>query len=412
VVRGQHIANIGDPRTPPHLHFEMRTHMPDEPGSGYWPVDPTEAGWLPPSPFIWNQRMAAMPGTLWTRPFSAAGTQYIDELDGDTLIVLQDGQLIGLDETDGSLRWQQAITDTTSALLADSQSLLYATNKMGQLSAYPLLAGEEGAKTVTEEPVWQVQLDGAGSPTLLPLPDSGVVISVRQVVTAVSAEGEVLWQAELAQRPFDWLLTDNQLILTGSGQQGSIYALTTDGLQTWPISLSGQLAQVGEQIWLYGTEGLYRLDPATMTAEPLYPLPLSRGNLVNMITLPDGGALIAHRDRYDSRLIAFNSDGSVQWQRSYAALGLGELRLLLHDDQPLLLVQTGSDITTQFKLYAIDMPNSMLRHIFTGGSRTPQPNDTWLASVDDELLLLNVGGGSMVGMEVETAVSTINSADN
>ena len=379
--------------------------MPDEPGPGYWPVDPTEAGWLPPSPFIWNQRMAAMPGALWTRPFSAEGTQYIDQVDGDTLLILEAGQLTGLDRGDGSLRWQQAMTETTSALLADSQSLLYATNKMGQLSAYPLLASEEATTPLAEEPVWQVQLDGVGSPTLLPLPDDGLVISVRQEVTAVSAEGVVLWQAELAQRPFDWLLTDNQLILMSSGQQGSIYSLTAAGLQAWPISLSGQLAQVGEQIWLYGTEGLYRLDPATMTAEPLYPLPLSRGNLVNMITLPDGGAMIAHRDRYDSRLIAFNPDGSVQWQRSYAELGLGELRLLLHNDQPLLLLQTGSDITTQFKLYAIDMPNSTMHHIFTGGSRTPQPNDNWLVSVNDELLLINVGGGSMVGLDVETAVS-------
>ena len=232
-------------------------------------------------------------------------------------------------------------------------------------------------------------------------------------VTAVSADGELLWQGELEKRPFDWLLTDDQLILTANGQQGSIYSLTAAGLQVWPVSLNGKLIQVGEQIWLYGTEGLYRLDPVAMTADYLYPLPQSRGNLVNMIALPDGGVLIAHRDRFDSRLIAFNPDGSVQWQRSYAALGLGNLRLLLHNDQPYLLQQTGSDITTQFKLYAIDMPNSTLRHIFTGGTRTPLPEDNWVVSVDDELLLLlNVGGGSMVGLDVETAVSVINSADN
>lgn len=403
VVRGQKIAEIGQPRTPPHLHFEMRTHMPDEPGPGYWPVDPTEAGWLAPSPFIWNQRMAAMPGAVWTRPFTTAGTQYIDEIDGDTLLVLEDGQLIGLNEDDGSLRWQQAITETvTSAMLADNQSLLYATTREGQLAAFPLLTDGEDTTPLAEISLWQVDLNGVGSPTLLPLPGGGVVVSVRQHVTAVSAKGEILWQAELEQRPFDWLLMDDQLILTTAGQQGPIYSLTTAGLQTWPVSLNGQLIQVGEQIWLYDTEGLYRLDPAAMTAELLYPLSLSRGNLVNMIALPDGGALIAHRDRYDARLIAFNADGSVQWQRSYTELGLGELRLLLHNDQPLLLMQTGSDITTQFKLYAIDMPNSTLHHLFTGGSRTPQRDDNWLVSVNDELLLINVGGGSMVGLDVET----------
>ncbi len=405
VVRGQKIAEIGQPRTPPHLHFEMRTHMPDEPGQGYWPVDPTEAGWLPPSPFIWNQRMAAMPGVVWTRPFSTEGTRYIDQVDGNTLMVLEDGQLVGLDAADGSLRWQHALTETvTSAMVDASQPWLYATDQSGQLAAFSLLTGAEETTPLAADPRWLVDLDGVGAPTLLPLPDGGVVVSVRQDLTAVSANGDLLWQAELEQRPFDWLLTDDQLILTSSGQQGSIYSLTAAGLQAWPISLSGHLIQVGEQIWLYSHEGLYRLDPAAMTVEQLAPLALSRGNLVNIIALPDGGALIAHRDRDDARLIAFNPDGSVQWQRSYAQLGLGDLRLLRHNDRPYLLLQTGSDITTQFKLFAIDIPNSTLHHIFTGGSRTPQPNDNWFVSVNDELLLLNVGGGSMVGLDVETAV--------
>ena len=400
VERGQHIANIGDPRTPPHLHFEMRTHMPDEPGQGYWHVDPTEAGWLAPSPFIWNQRMAAMPGAVWTRPFSTAGTHYIDALDGETFLALEAGQLMGLNKADGSLRWQQPMTNTiTSALLSDTHSLLYATTDTGQLAAYPLETDEEVAPTMAAEPLWQVELDGGRWPTLRPLPNGGVVVSNQQDITAVSADGELLWQAELEKRPFDWLLTDNQLILTNSGQQGPIYTLTAAGHDTWPVSLSGKLVQAGEQVWLYGTEGLYRLDPAAKTADLLVPLAQSRGNLVDPIALPAGGALIAHRDRYDSRLIAFAADGTVQWQHSYAELGLGELRLLLHDNQPYLLQQTGSDITTQFKLYAIDIPNATLHHIFTGGSRTPLLEDNWLVSVDDDLLLLNVGGGSMVGLD-------------
>ncbi|MBE2223006.1 MAG: peptidoglycan DD-metalloendopeptidase family protein [Anaerolineae bacterium] len=400
VVRGQHIANIGKPRTPPHLHFEIRTHMPDEPGRGYWSVDPTEAGWLAPSPFIWNQRMAAMPGTVWTRPFSAAATQYIDQVDGETFLALEAGQLIALNKRDGTLRWQQPMTNTvTSALLDADHALLYATTDTGELSALPLLPGEKNTTIMAEEPLWQVELDGVSSPTLLPLPAGGVVVLVRQGITAVSATGELLWQAELEKRPFDWLLTEDQLILTSTGQQGPIYSLTAAEHKAWPVSLSGKLLQVGEHIWLYGTEGLYRLNPAALTADLLYPLAQSRGNLVDIISLPDGGALIAHQDRDDARLIAFAADGAVQWQRSYAELGLGELRLLLHNSQPYLLQQTGSDITTQFKLYAIDITNSTLRHIFTGGTRTPLPEDNWLVSVDDDLLVLNVGGGSMVGLE-------------
>jgi len=35
VTRGERVGAIGRPTTGPHLHFEIRTHMPDEPGTGY-----------------------------------------------------------------------------------------------------------------------------------------------------------------------------------------------------------------------------------------------------------------------------------------------------------------------------------------------------------------------------------------
>ncbi|MCA9920834.1 MAG: M23 family metallopeptidase, partial [Anaerolineales bacterium] len=74
VVRGDQVGNIGQPRTTPHLHFEIRTQAPYETLTGYWPVDPTLAGWLPPSQTIWQQRIAASPGVEWIRPFTHAGT--------------------------------------------------------------------------------------------------------------------------------------------------------------------------------------------------------------------------------------------------------------------------------------------------------------------------------------------------
>jgi murein DD-endopeptidase MepM/ murein hydrolase activator NlpD len=411
VVRGQKIAQIGQPRTPPHLHFEIRTHMPDEPGPGYWPVDPTEVGWLPPSQFIWNNRMASMPGVVWTRPFTAEGVQNIDLVNGDTLIALEDDQLIGLNVADGRLHWRHAITQTVASVIVGAgQSLLYMADWSGQVAAYPLLEVAEGTTTLSQDPLWHLDLEMVGSATLLPLPGGGVVVSVSQELIAVSANGDVLWRAKTEQRPFDWLLTDDRLILTVSGRQDLICSITASGLQAWPIPLYGRPISVGDQIWLYAEEGLYRLDPAAMTAELLYQLPQSYLGLGSIVALSDNGAMIAHRERGDSRLIAFNHDGTVQWQRSYAQIGAGELRLLLHNEQPYLLIQSGSDMSTQLILYAIDRQHSALRHIFTGGTRTPLPGGDWFVSVNDGLLLINVGGGSMAALDPDMALSLINAS--
>ncbi len=413
VVRGQKIARIGQPRTPPHLHFEIRTHMPDEPGRGYWPVDPTEAGWLPPSLFIWNNRMASMPGVVWTRPFAAEDTQYIDVVNGDTLILLEDDQLLGLNVADGRLRWQSAITETVSSALVDAgRSLLYTADWSGEVAAYPLLEGEEGTTPLAADPLWQVDLGMMGSPALLPLPGGGLVVSIWEDLTAVSADGDVLWRVKLEQRPFDWLLTDDRLILTVAAPRGPLYSITASGLQAWPVPLNGHPISAGDRIWLYDDEGLYRLDPEARSADLLYRLPQGFLGLGSIIALPEGGVMIAHREQADSRLIAFNPDGTVEWQRSTAQLGTGELRLLLHNDQPYLLLLSGRDLSTQLLLYAIDRQNSVLFHIFIAGTRAPLPGGNWVVSANDDLLLINVGGGSMAALDPGRAVYLINASAN
>ncbi|MCA9978512.1 MAG: peptidoglycan DD-metalloendopeptidase family protein [Anaerolineales bacterium] len=408
VVRGQKIAEIGEPRTPPHLHFEIRTHMPEEPGPGYWPTDPTEVGWLPPSQFIWEKRMAAQKGVVWTRPFTTEGTQNIGLIDEETLVIKEGSQLIGLGVSDGQLRWQQTFTDTVTTAIFDAvEPLLYTGSRLGQVAAYPLLEADNGTTSFSEEPLWQTDLALVGSPLLLPLPGGGVVVSVRQALTAVATDGAILWQAEIAQRLFDWVSTTDGLILTVSGRDGPLYSLTASGLQAWPVAMNGRARSVGNQIWLYADDGLYRLDLAALTAELLYQLPQSFMGLGSIIALPDGGALIAHQERGDRRLIAFNADGTVQWERSYAQLGTGESRLLLHNGRPYLLLQTGSDITTQFFLYAIDRENSGLTHIFTGGTREPILGDNWVVSLNENLLLMNIGGGSMAVLDVAAAYQPI-----
>ncbi len=74
VTRGEQIGRIGKPRGRPHLHFEIRTIYPDRPGPGYWSVDPTLAGWKPPTEYIWDQRLSTSPGVQWTRSFTPSNS--------------------------------------------------------------------------------------------------------------------------------------------------------------------------------------------------------------------------------------------------------------------------------------------------------------------------------------------------
>lgn len=61
VARGEPIGRIGDPVSGPHLHFEIRAILPDEPGPGYVWGDPAAQGWLSPTDIILRQRSRALP---------------------------------------------------------------------------------------------------------------------------------------------------------------------------------------------------------------------------------------------------------------------------------------------------------------------------------------------------------------
>ena len=96
VARGDKVGVLGQPRTPAHLHFEIRTHMPDRPGPGYWPSDPTAAGWLPPSNYIIYRRKASAPGLRWLRPLSAIATKFAGQIDATTFIVVEKRAVVGI----------------------------------------------------------------------------------------------------------------------------------------------------------------------------------------------------------------------------------------------------------------------------------------------------------------------------
>jgi len=402
VTRGEQVGNIGKPRTSPHLHFEIRTHMPYIPGPGYWPEDPTTAGWLPPSATIWQERLAAAPGVQWVR---SEASQLIGQIDEQTLVVLAKGELLGLNQANGRVRWRYTLADESrleAAALDVVQPLMYLANQFGHITA---VSPPDTQLIFT--PRWEVDVGTTGLPTLLPLPGGGVLLLVRQWLIAISDEGTELWRAELPARPFRWATTPGLLAITTDNETAGLWTIDQDGLTPWQTP-GGLPAINNGNVWVYTASGLYQLNQQTGAADWL--LSLSAGFLHDgaITALPDGGVLLVHTDLFDRRLIALSGDGSLRWERSLREIGAGDVALVVNNGRVYLLTQTANN-TSAVTIFAVDLEGPHLERLFVGGSRTPRPAETWVAPGED-WLLVNIGGGHLVAWQPLTAQDIIESS--
>ena len=105
---------------------------------------------------------------------------------------------------------------------------------------------------------------------------------------------------------------------------------------------------------------------------------------------------MAHLDSADRRLLRFDANGNLLWERSFARQINGRPRLLLVGERPYLLAEDTISGSSYLSLYAIDLDGARLSHIFSGGTRSPIAADNWALPTDD-LILIQVGGGSLVG---------------
>lgn len=403
VTRGQQIAVIGRPRSSPHLHFEIRTQSPYAPLTGYWPEDPTTAGWLPPSQFIWNQRLSSAPGVQWVRPpvnRAVGGSKEVGVFNGDTLIILEGSTVVGLNLADGREQWRYDEGGLINNAALDTQRpLLYLSRHSGRLEAVSLLDTQgQTAAAPSFALLWEMELDPSfNTPILIPFPQGGVVVIARQWMNLLDADGQTRWTERTAVVPFAWASSDNQLFLSAIGLN-PLWRLDESGPRAWNAPAEGYPIVASGQAWLYSRDGLYRLDEATQTALLHYPLPSGSPTQGDAVALPDGGLLLAHSDRADSRLLAFNSDGSLRWERSYDGLVDGRVHLLAIGQVPYLIAQSGNDDNGILSLYAIDLLQGHLTHLFTGGSRTFVASETWMETADGRLLL-NIGGGHLLSFD-------------
>jgi murein DD-endopeptidase MepM/ murein hydrolase activator NlpD len=426
VTRGQKIGEIGQPRTPPHLHFEIRSHMPNEPGPGYWAVDPTEAGWIWPSQFIWQERIRSLPGTTWVQapslpeaaengPWPVGGTGYWTPIGGasqaaelpelqDVLIVVRDGQLQGLEMADGRLRWWLGRTPDLEVIqraqLDATGRQMYVAGRLGEVAAYDVAAfirpaGSRTSIASDTGPSWSLDLELIGSPTLMPLPGGGLIVATRQKMIGLSLDGDILWEAPTGTAPENWLVAGDQLLVAMSGRGGMLWSVMATGPAAWADMPSGRLALAGDKALLYRSDGLYLLDPVAQTAEQWFPLSQSFLGLGQVLAQPDGGLMLVHRDQADTRLLLLDGNGGLRWERSLRGLARSEYGLLAVDGRPYLISQRDAEGTSELLIMAVDLERAELTTVFRGGSRSPATADTWLKVTADGGLVISIGGGSL-----------------
>ncbi|MFO7679096.1 MAG: M23 family metallopeptidase [Chloroflexota bacterium] len=397
VRRGEHLGNIGKPRTSPHLHFEMRTHMPYAPGPGYWEEDPTTAGWLPPSQTIWNQRLVSSPGVSWLRPFAPTGSQPLGLWRDDAFLTIENGRLTTTNLENGSSQPSPlTYAEIESGLLHEQNKTLFLVTPEGLLQAF------------ADELLWEFELAGNGRSTLLPLPGGGVM-AVRGIeALGLSGDGDVLWRMEMGKRPFAWTLTADHLVYTAAAEENGTWVVAGTDPPAPMAHETGYPVALGEKVWLYAADGLYELHPES-EASLIYPLPPANLRLSHITALPDGGALVAHTDAYDRRLIAFNRDGELRWDVSIAHLIGGKAQLVVTDDQVLLAVQNSAEAQFQMPLYLVNPATGDLNHLFSGGSRASAYNDVWLLPAAAQIVV-NSAGGAILALHPVQAAAAITAA--
>ena len=385
VARGDVVGNIGKPRGRPHLHFEIRSIFPDRPGPGYWSVDPTLAGWKPPTEYIWDQRISTSPGVKWTRPLTPSNSMLAGLLISDTLAVVDRDQLLALAADTGRVQWSRPVSDTVrQAIVSADRATIYLTTISNTLQAIDA-AGDLR---------WQIPFTPTTRSVLIPSPDGGVIAHDGRDLIGLSPPGDRLWRIENLPPPIDWLHDNGDLLFTIDGDQPAVYRLDRSGQLKQIAPLAGRLAASGDHLLVYAPTALYRLSETPELLKQLDRTGYTQGSL---IVTPDGGVIIAHSGVDGRRLIALRPDGSLRWDRSIQKITGGAPQLIVIKNDVYAVTQEGD-------VWWIDQKLGEAQRVLDGTRLLTLPGSVRSVVTSDGTLIFDARGGRLIALDPRAGI--------
>ncbi|MEM8858240.1 MAG: M23 family metallopeptidase [Chloroflexota bacterium] len=403
VVRGQYLADVGKPRTPPHLHFEIRSHAPNETLGGYWSIDPTTAGWVWPSMRIWEERLRASAGVGWVKPLETTGIINLGQLPSGRFGILENYEFFAMDPATGrEFQFLSALERPTNAIVSGRKLFVTQENDVGLIFDF----NEDNSLNIRATAEFPTQPENN---LLMPRPGGGIVVASGQMLVGINDLGERIWQVENNGPLIDFAYTGEALYVGTAGTRTNLWKITPNSQPTQIANTVGRLAVSGSSLWIYTPETLYKLETNSDSSTPELIFNFPEGDLDrgDMVAQPQGGVLIAHVDRDDQRLFMFTAEGQKIWERSYRELPRSKQRLRNLNNQTYMIAQGGVQSAGDIAIYEIDIAGNNLEQLFLGGTRFPFPIDTWIDSLDDSSFVINIGGGPMALFNPQNALEAM-----
>lgn len=380
VERGTILGTIGWPsRGLPHLHYELRSFLPDDGGPGYVEDNPLLDGWFHPLDFT----------NLWRARLDPAANGYASFVDLPTLPpLLLDTGSIALASGTRLISYQPP---TTRLWEIDLQS---AITGIAGLSEGRIAARTRGGQAVIMQNgrflhVWEVDSGDAsfavfGDTLLFPTQAGGI--------QAFSPTGQLLWTVDGmpdSERLVNFQIGAGEVGLMTRGQQGS----------TWRI-VNAQSSVTAEQrftrtpIFTPSARGWVLLDGTDVlrthssSASAFASTGIATGRTVQLTSDVMGNIYIFAGDR-DATLLALDADGGLRWRVRYPT-GVFAQAPLLDTGGGCLVYALDADGTLSV-FSAID--GSLLHqiHLYAGGISNRHPRARLLQVDETENIL--IGGG-------------------
>lgn len=287
---------------------------------------------------------AVEPTTAWTVAETGPVIASPVAADGVAVAPLGDGQLVAVDATDGTIRWQADIPDTdASGVVTGDHVVVVARN--GTMAAYALDDGEVA---------WSVDLGGRVRSSPL-LTEGRLVVGVGDEVVAVSAsDGDAAWRTAV-DGPIDGsaALAGDLVVIGDTTNQ--LWALAAD---TGEVTAQVDLGPVVEDTFVAGiaatptvtqdlvvvasTNGtVLAADPATLAAR--WTVDLGDPVYTSMAVTGDGTVGIVATATGTVVALALD-DGEVVWQVDVGDSVYASPTITGDDDATVLALEEGGSL--------------------------------------------------------------------